>query len=212
MIKKEISFEDVKKTKIKVFGTGRSDYPNQINNVLVFPGIFRGALDSGAKQITEKIKLASYAYIASPHSNELIILDVITNPASPTLVGSYDAPGGGGNNGNGKSLYLVGNTLYFGRTLLSGNEFYILNNTNSETSLPVLGSKNILNGGNSSSVNGIIIRDYLAFLITNGEFQTFRIDDPTNITQYASPLTLPPGSGGGLQGTASDCGRKNHAI
>ncbi len=77
----EISFEDVKKTKIKVFGTGRSDYPNQINNVLVFPGIFRGALDSGAKQITEKIKLASAKAIASLVSKkELSPTYIIPNP------------------------------------------------------------------------------------------------------------------------------------
>ncbi len=61
----EISLMDAKKTKIKVFGTGRSDYPNQINNVLVFPGIFRGVLDSGAKQITTEMKLASALAIAS---------------------------------------------------------------------------------------------------------------------------------------------------
>jgi len=60
----EISMENSKKTKIKVFGTGRSDYPNQINNVLVFPGIFRGALDSGAKQITTEMKIASAVAIA----------------------------------------------------------------------------------------------------------------------------------------------------
>ncbi len=61
----EISMEKAKKTKIKVFGTGRSDYPNQINNVLVFPGIFRGVLDSGAKQITTEMKLASAGAIAN---------------------------------------------------------------------------------------------------------------------------------------------------
>lgn len=61
----EISMEVAKKTKIKVFGTGRSDYPNQINNVLVFPGIFRGVLDSGAKQITEEMKLAAATAIAN---------------------------------------------------------------------------------------------------------------------------------------------------
>ena len=53
----EISLEKAKKTKIKVFATGRSDYPNQINNCLVFPGIFRGALDSGTKEITDQMKL-----------------------------------------------------------------------------------------------------------------------------------------------------------
>jgi malate dehydrogenase (oxaloacetate-decarboxylating) len=61
----EITYEDAKKTKIKVFGTGRSDYPNQINNVLVFPGIFRGALDAGAKSITDEMKLEAAKAIAS---------------------------------------------------------------------------------------------------------------------------------------------------
>jgi malate dehydrogenase (oxaloacetate-decarboxylating) len=61
----EISFETAKKTNIKVFGTGRSDYPNQINNVLAFPGIFRGALDAKAKEITTEMKLASAKAIAS---------------------------------------------------------------------------------------------------------------------------------------------------
>ena len=47
-----------------VVATGRSDFPNQINNVLAFPGIFRGALDSGAPQITEAMKLAAARAIA----------------------------------------------------------------------------------------------------------------------------------------------------
>ncbi len=77
----EISMEKAKKTKIKVFGTGRSDYPNQINNVLVFPGIFRGVLDSGAKQITEKMKLASAEAIAKLVSKkELSASYIIPNP------------------------------------------------------------------------------------------------------------------------------------
>ena len=45
--------------------TGRSDYPNQINNVLCFPGIFRGALDARASQITEEMKLAAARGIAA---------------------------------------------------------------------------------------------------------------------------------------------------
>ena len=48
-----------------VVGTGRSDYPNQVNNVLVFPGMFRGALDVRAKDITEEMKLAAAYAIAS---------------------------------------------------------------------------------------------------------------------------------------------------
>ncbi|MCI1261729.1 MAG: NADP-dependent malic enzyme [Tetrasphaera jenkinsii] len=48
-----------------IVATGRSDLPNQINNVLAFPGIFRGALDSGAKRITEEMKLAAAQTIAA---------------------------------------------------------------------------------------------------------------------------------------------------
>lgn len=50
---------------VRVFATGRSDYPNQINNVLVFPGIFRGALDCRARRINEPMKLAASRAIAS---------------------------------------------------------------------------------------------------------------------------------------------------
>jgi malate dehydrogenase (oxaloacetate-decarboxylating) len=47
-----------------VIATGRSDFPNQINNVLAFPGVFRGALDAGAKKITENMKVAAAGAIA----------------------------------------------------------------------------------------------------------------------------------------------------
>ena len=77
----EISLEKAKKTKIKVFGTGRSDYPNQINNVLVFPGLFRGVLDARARQITEKMKLASAEAIAKLVSQkELLKGKIIPDP------------------------------------------------------------------------------------------------------------------------------------
>ena len=49
---------------VRIMATGRSDYPNQINNVLAFPGIFRGALDAGAPRITEEMKLAAAQGIA----------------------------------------------------------------------------------------------------------------------------------------------------
>ena len=48
-----------------VVGTGRSDYPNQINNVLAFPGVFRGALDVRASDINEEMKLAASEALAS---------------------------------------------------------------------------------------------------------------------------------------------------
>ena len=53
-----------------VMATGRSDYPNQINNVLAFPGIFRGALDAGATRVTENMKLAAARAIADSVGDE----------------------------------------------------------------------------------------------------------------------------------------------
>ena len=50
-------------------GTGRSDFPNQVNNVLAFPGIFRGALDAGAERITEEMKIAAAKALASSVEN-----------------------------------------------------------------------------------------------------------------------------------------------
>ncbi len=55
---------------VRVLGTGRSDYPNQINNVLAFPGMFRGALDARAMAITENMKLAAAKAIAESVSDE----------------------------------------------------------------------------------------------------------------------------------------------
>ncbi|MBT2216568.1 NAD-dependent malic enzyme [Virgibacillus dakarensis] len=61
----EIMPEDAKAAGAKVIGTGRSDFPNQVNNVLAFPGIFRGALDVRATRINEKMKVAAAEAIAS---------------------------------------------------------------------------------------------------------------------------------------------------
>jgi malate dehydrogenase (oxaloacetate-decarboxylating) len=55
---------------VRIMATGRSDYPNQINNVLAFPGIFRGALDSGATTVNEAMKLAAARAIASCVTDE----------------------------------------------------------------------------------------------------------------------------------------------
>ena len=65
----EIMPDKAKEAGARVVGTGRSDFPNQINNVLVFPGIFRGALDCGATAITEEMKLAA-AYALANHIPE----------------------------------------------------------------------------------------------------------------------------------------------
>ena len=61
----EITYELAKESGAYIVGTGRSDYPNQINNVLVFPGIFKGALACRAKAITEEMKLAAAHAIAA---------------------------------------------------------------------------------------------------------------------------------------------------
>ena len=60
----EIMPEEAIKGGAAIIATGRSDYPNQVNNVLVFPGIFRGALDCRAKRITPKMKIAAAYAIA----------------------------------------------------------------------------------------------------------------------------------------------------
>jgi malate dehydrogenase (oxaloacetate-decarboxylating) len=62
---------------VRIMATGRSDYPNQINNVLCFPGIFRGALDAGAPRITEEMKLAAAHGIAEVVGEEDLSEDYI---------------------------------------------------------------------------------------------------------------------------------------
>ena len=62
---------------VRVMATGRSDYPNQINNVLAFPGIFRGALDVRAPAITEEMKLAAAKGIAATIADEELAEDYI---------------------------------------------------------------------------------------------------------------------------------------
>ena len=71
--------------KARVIATGRSDYPNQVNNVLCFPGLFRGAFDAGAKRITEEMKLVAAHAIAEvipdDQINEDYILPSVFNEA-----------------------------------------------------------------------------------------------------------------------------------
>lgn len=66
----EIPYEDAKEAGARVVGTGRSDYPNQVNNVLAFPGLFKGALDVHSKKISESMKIAASKGIASLISDE----------------------------------------------------------------------------------------------------------------------------------------------
>ena len=73
---------------VAVMATGRSDFPNQINNVLAFPGIFRGALDAGATQITENMKVAAAYAIANAVSAE----DLAPDHVIPSVFDKRIAP------------------------------------------------------------------------------------------------------------------------
>jgi len=72
----------------RVVATGRSDFPNQINNVLAFPGIFRGALDVGATRITEGMKLAAAGAIADLVGDDLAPDCIVPDPFHPQLASS----------------------------------------------------------------------------------------------------------------------------
>lgn len=73
----EITYEEGKSAGARIMGTGRSDYPNQINNLLAFPGLFRGALDVRARKITEEMKLAASYGLANLVSDEELNEDYI---------------------------------------------------------------------------------------------------------------------------------------
>ncbi len=73
----EITYELGKAAGAKIMGTGRSDYPNQINNLLAFPGLFRGALDVRARKITKEMKLAASYGLANLVSDEELNEDYI---------------------------------------------------------------------------------------------------------------------------------------
>lgn len=82
----EITYELAKESGAYIVGTGRSDYPNQINNVLVFPGVFKGALSVRAKAITEDMKLAAAKAIAAHvPENELSVDNIIPSALDRTV-------------------------------------------------------------------------------------------------------------------------------
>ncbi len=82
----EISYNDAKEAGAVICGTGRSDFPNQINNLLAFPGIFRGALDAKATKITEGMKLEACKALAYLISDEELNADYIIPSAFDTRV------------------------------------------------------------------------------------------------------------------------------
>ena len=76
---------DVARKYAAVVATGRSDFPNQINNVLAFPGVFRGALDAGARRITEKMKMAAAQAIFSVVGDDLAVDHIVPSALDPRV-------------------------------------------------------------------------------------------------------------------------------
>ena len=83
----EISYEDAKAAGARVVATGRSDYPNQVNNVLAFPGVFRGTFDCRASDINEEMKMAAARALSSLVSDEELNEDYIRPKAFDPRVG-----------------------------------------------------------------------------------------------------------------------------
>jgi len=79
----EIMPDDAKQAGAVICATGRSDMPNQINNSLAFPGIFRGALDNGVRDITDDMKLAAAKKIAS----------LVKQPTAEKIIPTNNEPG-----------------------------------------------------------------------------------------------------------------------
>ncbi|WP_062999262.1 NAD(P)-dependent malic enzyme [Nocardia jinanensis] len=76
---------DVARKYAGIVATGRSDFPNQINNVLAFPGVFKGALDAGARRITEGMKIAAADAILGVVADELAIDKIVPSPLDPRV-------------------------------------------------------------------------------------------------------------------------------
>lgn len=84
----EITYDEAIAGGATVVGTGRSDYPNQVNNVLAFPGLFRGALDCQASKITEEMKMAAAVGLASLISEDQLRPDYVIPSAFDPRVAS----------------------------------------------------------------------------------------------------------------------------
>jgi malate dehydrogenase (oxaloacetate-decarboxylating) len=92
---------DVAARHAAVVATGRSDFPNQINNVLAFPGVFRGALDAGARRITEKMKIAAAEAIVSVVADDLAPDRIVPSPLDPRVGAAVAAAVAAASDGTG---------------------------------------------------------------------------------------------------------------
>jgi malate dehydrogenase (oxaloacetate-decarboxylating) len=82
---------DVARRHAAIVATGRSDFPNQINNVLAFPGVFRGALDAGARRITERMKIAAADAIFAVARDDLGPDRIVPSPFDPRVAPAVSA-------------------------------------------------------------------------------------------------------------------------
>jgi len=150
-----------------------------------------------------------YAYLAHPVNSgalteQLTVMNIV-HPASPQRSGGFFYSGGVG--GNGKSVRIIGEKVYLGRTAskISGAadslpDFFILDGSSAATvALPVLGGLPL---ATPESVNSFVVRGDRAFLLTSNQFQVWDVSRPSAPTLWASPsLTWPQGS----SGTALSC-------
>lgn len=182
---------------------------NDVNNPVVV-----GSFEIGAG-INDIYVKGDYAYLATADSaRELIILN-IANPATPTLLADYNLLPDIAGWGYGKSVQVIGNKIYFGRTYIANSpEFYLLDHN--QSSINVLG--NYSENGDPFSVNGLIVRGNLAFVLAGstsqgGSLRMLDIANPGNIVEKIivnpsegnnSNKNL-PGAVGGIGGAAMDC-------
>lgn len=130
----------------------------------------------------------NYAYVAStndvsPTRDELRVIN-ISNPSSPSFAGNFDVA----SSGNGKSFYLVGNRIYFGNTVPnSGNDFHILDDSDPSATLPEIAGTDL-----ASSLDAVIVRSNLAFLLTNTDLEVFDIRDGAGDAYGTSAFSLGP--------------------
>jgi malate dehydrogenase (oxaloacetate-decarboxylating) len=82
---------DIARRHAAIVATGRSDFPNQINNVLAFPGVFRGALDAGARRITEPMKIAAADAIFAVAQDDLGPNHIVPSPFDPRVAPAVSA-------------------------------------------------------------------------------------------------------------------------
>ena len=140
----------------------------------------------------------TFAFIATPNStlgggnDEISVIDV-SNPANPVYISGFTGPN---NEGNGKVLYAIGDYLYAGETNNTSYPEFFRTDISSPLQFAAknpypLTNPSLFSYEAGSSVNGVVVRDFVAFLATTaGQLLTLNISNPASVTQYAPPLSL----------------------